>query len=59
MYCGIKSIGPGRYREIPAMISSRLCGFNSFMKFFIPALSSWNTPTVFDAPIIPSTFGSL
>ena len=31
MYRGIKSIGPGRYKEIPAMISSIFCGFSSFI----------------------------
>ena len=29
------------------MTSSKFAGFNSFMKFFIPALSSWKTPSVF------------
>lgn len=51
----VKSIGPGRYREIPAIMSSRLCGFSSFMKFFMPALSSWNTPSVFPVPRESST----
>ena len=45
-YLGMKSMGPGRYREMPAMMSSRLSGFSSFMKLFIPPLSSWNTPSV-------------
>ena len=54
-YLGIKSIGPGRYREIPAIISSRLSGFNSFMKFFIPALSSWKIPSQWPVPIEAST----
>ena len=50
-YRGIKSMGPGRYREIPAMISSKFSGFNSFMKLFIPELSSWNTPSFFPVPM--------
>ena len=51
----MKSMGPGRYREIPAMMSSRLWGFSSFMKFFMPVLSSWNTPSVLPVPRESST----
>ena len=52
-------MGPGRYREIPAMMSSKLPGFSSFMKLFIPPLSSWNTPSVLPVPMESSTFLSL
>ena len=58
-YLGMKSMGPGRYREIPAMMSSRLSGFSSFMKLFIPPLSSWNTPSSFPVPMDSMTFLSL
>ncbi len=40
MYFGMESMGPGRYNEIPSMMSSRLLGLSSFIRFFIPALSS-------------------
>ena len=33
------------------MISSRFSGFSSFMKLFIPPLSSWNTPSVRPVPM--------
>ena len=59
MYLGIKSMGPGRYREIPAMMSSRLPGLSSFMKLFMPPLSSWNTPSVLPVPMESRTFLSL
>ena len=58
-YLGIKSIGPGRYSEIPAIISSRLSGFSSFMKVLKPPLSSWNTPSFFPVPIASITLLSL
>ena len=58
-YLGIKSMGPGRYREIPAMMSSRFSGFNSFIKLFMPPLSSWNTPSFFPVPMDSSTALSL
>ena len=40
-------------------MSSSVEGFSSFMKLFIPPLSSWNTPSVSPRPIISMTFGSL
>ena len=58
-YRGIKSMGPGRYREMPAMMSSRFSGFSSFIKLFIPPLSSWNTPSVFPVPMESRTCLSL
>ena len=33
------------------MISSRVVGFNSFMKVLKPPLSSWNTPSFFPVPM--------
>ena len=47
MYLGISAIGPGLYRDIPAIISSKQSGFNSFMNDVIPGDSNWNTPAVF------------
>ncbi len=38
------------------MISSIFCGFNSFIKRFIPPLSNWNTPSVRPEEIISKTF---
>ncbi len=35
---------------MPAIMSSRFWGFNSFIKLRIPALSSWNTPSVLPVP---------
>ncbi len=55
-YLGIKSMGPGRYREIPAITSSRFSGFNSFIKLFMPPLSNWNTPSVRPVPMDARTF---
>ena len=52
-------MGPGRYREMPAMMSSRVVGFSSFMKLFMPALSSWNMPSVLPLPMSAMTSGSL
>ena len=40
------------------MISSMFSGFNSLIKDFIPALSSWKTPSVFPWPIISYTLAS-
>ena len=51
-YLGISAIGPGLYKEIPAMISSKQSGLSSFMKEVIPGDSNWNTPAVFPSPII-------
>ena len=56
IYWGMKSIGPGRYKEIPAITSSKLWGLSSFIKLFIPALSSWNTPSEWPEPKDPKTF---
>ena len=39
-----------RYREIPAITSSMFRGLSSFMKLFMPELSSWNTPSVRPVP---------
>ncbi len=55
IYLGIKSMGPGRYKEIPAMTSSKFCGRSSFIKLFMPALSNWNMPSVLPVPMESST----
>ena len=55
----ITGIGTAISAAIPAIISSSVCGRSSRMKLFMPALSNWNTPSVFPAPIISSTLMSL
>ena len=52
MYVGMKSIGPGLYSDIPAMMSSSLSGFNIFMNCVIPLDSSWKHPSVLPSLII-------
>lgn len=47
---GYKSMGPGRYREMPAMISSRFSALSSFMKLFISRFQL-NTPSVLPVPM--------
>ena len=58
IYRGMDSIGPGRYREIAAMISSKHAGFMPVRNPVIPAPSSWNTPSVSPWEIISYTEGS-
>ena len=45
-YCGIFSIGPGRYRATRATISSMQFGFIRLNASIIPLDSTWNTATV-------------
>ncbi len=52
MYCGMESIGPGRNRLMPAMMSSRQSGFRFFIKRVMPPLSSWKIPTVLPSDIM-------
>ena len=43
---GVEPVGPGRYRLIRAMTSSRFWGCNPTSTCFMPEDSSWNTPSV-------------
>ena len=43
-------------KKVYAVGSSRFSGFNSFIKFFMPPLSSWNTPSVFPVERDANTF---
>ncbi len=58
MYLGMKSIGPGRYSEMPAVRSSMDPGCSSFMNDCMPPDSIWNTPSVRPVAIDANTFGS-
>ena len=51
------SIGPGRYREIAAMISSKQLGFMFVRNPVMPAPSIWNTPSVSPSDIILNMAG--
>ena len=51
----MKSIGPGRYNAFPAKISSIHSGLSSVIKFFMPPLSNWKTPSVLPALIMSNT----
>ena len=44
--------GPGRYRLIRAIMSSRFCGCRPTSTCFMPEDSSWNTPSVSPCPSI-------
>ena len=44
MYSGMFSIGPGRKREMAAMMWSKRCGFMSIISLRIPEPSTWKTP---------------
>ena len=46
---GMDSMGPGRYRAMTAVMSSMLFGPRRVHTLVIPALSSWNTPSVLPA----------
>ena len=46
IYRGMDSMGPGRYSEMAAMISSKQLGFMLVRKEVMPLPSSWNTPSV-------------
>ena len=53
----MKSIrAPDGKARIPAITSSRLCGFSSFMKLFIPGAHQLDTPSVRPVPRKISTF---
>ena len=51
-------MGPGRYSDMPAMISSKHPGFMLARNERMPADSSWNTPSVSPREIIAYTPGS-
>src|SRR3989344_4066069 len=56
MYSGISSMGPGRYKETMAIMSSNADGFNSFKYLFMPPDSNWKTPVCRRAPTAQKFF---
>ena len=51
-YRGMDSIGPGRYSDIAAMMSSKLDGFIWVRNWVMPEDSSWKMPVVSPSEII-------
>ena len=51
-YRGMDSIGPGRYSDMAAMMSSKFEGFIEVRNWRMPLDSSWNTPSVSPSEII-------
>jgi hypothetical protein len=56
MYSGMFSIGPGRKREMAAMMWSKRWGFMSIISLRMPEPSTWKTPCTSPRPSISNAF---